>query len=95
VLSPDLPLATLFEPAVEHSPAPGAHPDVARHLPRNYTAHAVEGGMYMGGLAFAHPQTVLPRMVEQLGGPDWLIALAPVLLMIGFSSPSLFVTHRI
>jgi MFS family permease len=72
-----------------------ADPEVSRHLRRNYAAHSVEGGLFMGGIAFAHPQAVLPRMVEQLGGPDWLIALAPVLLMLGFATPGLFVTHRI
>jgi MFS family permease len=69
--------------------------EVARHLKRNYVAHSLEGGLFIGGVAFVHPQTVLPRIIERLGGPDWVIAAAPVLLMLGFFTPSLFITHRL
>jgi MFS family permease len=34
-------------------------------------------------------------MIERLGGPDWMIAAAPILLMVGFFTPSLFITHRL
>lgn len=71
------------------------HFEVARHLKRNYVAHSLEGGLFIGGVAFVHPQTVLPRIIERLGGPDWVIAAAPVLLMLGFFTPSLFITHRL
>ena len=47
------------------------HFEVARHLRRNYAAHSLEGGLFIGGVAFVHPQTVLPRIIERLGGPDW------------------------
>jgi len=69
--------------------------EVARHLKRNYLAHSLEGGFYIGGVAFVHPQTLLPRMIQRLGGPDWVIAAAPILLMVGFFMPSLFITHRL
>lgn len=69
--------------------------EVRRHLRRNYAVHSVEGGLFIGGMAFAHPQTVLPRMIERLHGPDWIIAASPILLMVGFFLPSLFITHRL
>lgn len=69
--------------------------EVGRHFRRNYAAHSLEGGLYIGGVALIHPQTVAPRMIESLGGPDWLIAAAPILLMVGFFTPSLFLTHRL
>lgn len=71
------------------------HEEVGRHFRRNYAAHSLEGGFYIGGVALLHPQTVAPRMIETLGGPDWLIAAAPILLMVGFFTPSLFLTHRL
>jgi MFS family permease len=66
-----------------------------RKLGRNVVAHVVEGGLYVGGIAFVHQHTVLPRMLEQLGAPSLLIALSPALMSIGFIVPGLFVAHRI
>ncbi len=64
-----------------------------RNFPRNYMAHAVEGGFYMAGLTFVSFETVLPPIIKSLGGPSWLIALAPVLCVIGISTPPLFTAH--
>ncbi len=61
----------------------------------NYAAHVVEGGLYMGGLSFVAANSVLPRLVELLGGPAWVIGLSPMLMMIGFSILPLFTAHRI
>jgi MFS family permease len=66
-----------------------------RELTRNFASHIVEGGLYIGGIAFVHQHTVLPRMLEQLGAPSILIAFAPALMNIGFIVPGLFVAHRI
>jgi len=69
------------------------HPDLPgldnEDIRWNYIAHAVEGGLYIGGLAFVAANSVLPRMVELLGGPDWVISLSPVLTMVGFNLPPL------
>jgi len=64
--------------------------EVRRLLPRNFPANVWEGGLYMVGAAFVAGETVLPAMVEALGGPSWLIALCPVLLVLGFSLPPLW-----
>ncbi len=69
--------------------------EVSRHFKRNFVAHSLEGGLFMGGVAFLHPQTVAPRMIERLGGPDWMIAAAPILQLVGFYVPSVFLTHRL
>jgi MFS family permease len=66
-----------------------------RELTRNFASHVVEGGLYIGGIAFVHQHTVLPRMLEQLGAPSLVIAFAPALMTIGFILPGLFVAHRI
>lgn len=69
--------------------------DVERYFRRNYLFHGVEGGLFMGGMAFVSPQMVLPRMVQELDGSDWLVALTPVSMMLGFTAPGIFVMHRI
>ena len=69
----------------------GNQPD----LRKNYWAHCFEGALFLGGLTFVNPHTVLPRMCQALGAPGVLIALAPSLLMIGFIVPGLFVARLI
>ncbi len=64
-----------------------------RNFRRNYAAHAIEGGFYMAGLAFIAYETVLPPIIKSLGGPAWLISLAPALATIGFAIPPLFTAH--
>jgi len=61
------------------------------HLRRNFWMHVLEGGLYMAGLAFLSPETVMPGFVHQLGGPAYLIALMPVLLPAMQATPGLFV----
>ncbi|MHC4886203.1 MAG: MFS transporter [Planctomycetota bacterium] len=62
---------------------------------RNYIFHSIEGGLYGGGMAFMAAGSVLPRLVELLDGPTWVIGLSPVLVMLGFTLPPIFTTHRI
>ncbi|WOO42431.1 MFS transporter [Rubellicoccus peritrichatus] len=62
-------------------------PDYAR---RNYLAHFIDGGLFMGGMAFIAADSVLPAAVSQLGGPNWLISLMPILGFIGFIWPPIF-----
>lgn len=54
--------------------------------------HWLEGGLYMGGLAFLQPETVMPKMVEQLGGRSAIIAVMPALLPAAFALMGLFVS---
>lgn len=49
----------------------------------------------MGGLAFVAGDTVLPALVNSLGGPAWLIALMPVMGALGFVLPPIFTAHLI
>jgi len=61
------------------------------HLRRNFWMHVLEGGLYMAGMAFLSPETVMPGFVDQLGGPANLIALIPVLLPAMTATPGLFI----
>jgi MFS family permease len=53
--------------------------------------HVLEGGLYMGGTAFLAPESVLPKMVQSLGGLPWVIAIMPVLLPAAFAVMGLFI----
>jgi hypothetical protein len=64
------------------------HPPVVR---RNFICHCFEGGLYMGGAAFLQPETVMPKMVEQLGGHSAIIAIMPAILPAAFAMAGLFV----
>lgn len=58
---------------------------------RNFICHCLEGGLYMGGTAFLSPESVLPKMVETLGGRTWVIAVMPVLLPAAFACAGVFI----
>lgn len=45
----------------------------------------------MGGTAFLAPESVMPKMVQTLGGLPWVIAIMPVLLPAAFACAGLFV----
>jgi len=62
---------------------------------RNYAAHVVEGGLYMGAMAMISGDTVMPTIVKELGGPSWLISLMPVLAFIGFTTSPILTAHWI
>jgi MFS family permease len=67
--------------------------ELPQHFRWNYLMHIVEGGLCIGGIAFVAPSTVLPKVVDSLGGPPWLISLMPIMMMVGFVWPPLFTAH--
>lgn len=76
--------------APDNAAPPQQHqPQVVR---RNFICHCLEGGLYMGGVAFLQPETVMPKMVEQLGGRSAVIAIMPALLPAAFALAGLFVS---
>lgn len=62
---------------------------------RNWMAHAIEGGAFMGALALVNTQTLLPSVVKSMGGPEWLVALMPVLMMLGFTLMPVLTAHHV
>lgn len=58
---------------------------------QNFICHVLEGGLYMGGTAFLAPESVMPKMVQTLGGLPWVIAIMPVLLPAAFACAGLFI----
>lgn len=69
--------------------------EVRKHFPRNYTAHCLDGAFFTGGVVFVAADTVMPAMINSLGGSDWLIALMPQMMMLGFLLPPLMTAHRV
>ncbi len=69
--------------------------EVQRHLRRNFLANGIEGGIYIGGVAFVQPDSVLTKMLQGLGAPDILVALTPVLMFLGFMAPQAFMASHI
>lgn len=74
---------------------PAVADDANPHARRNWLAHAVEGGVFMGALAMVNAQTLLPAVVNSLGGPAWLVAAMPVLMMVGFTTPTVLTAHHV
>lgn len=69
--------------------------EMRRHFARNYLAHGLEGGIFMGGLRFVEPQVILPAMLHTLGGPTWLVAFSPIVFQVGFFGPQIFTAFLI
>lgn len=66
-----------------------------QHLPWNYVILIADGAAYMAGMAFVSAESVLPSMVRDLGGADWLVALSPSFLLMGSMMTPLILVHYI
>jgi len=62
---------------------------------RNWWGHVIEGGFFMGGLAMVNAQTLLPSVVQGLRGPEWLVAMMPILMSVGLLGPCIFTAHLV
>ena len=71
-------------------PSPSQPASDQAYVRRNFVCHLLEGGLYMGGLAFLSPESVMPKMAETLGAQPSLIALMPALLPAAFALLGLF-----
>jgi MFS family permease len=71
------------------------HAEMRRYFWRNYLAHSLDGGLYVGGMAFLAAESVLPPMIRMLGGPNWLVSLMPTMMMGGFALAPLLAAHRV
>jgi len=69
--------------------------EVRQYFWRNYLAHCIEGGFYMGGAAFVAADSVMPAMISLLGGANWLVAMMPVMGLMGMALTTLLFAHRV
>ncbi|MBL9133040.1 MAG: MFS transporter [Verrucomicrobiaceae bacterium] len=75
------------------SPVP--HPHHPQHVRRNFVCHCLEGGLYMGGIAFLQPETVMPKMVDSLHGSPVIVSIMPAVLAAAFAFAGLFVAPQV
>jgi MFS family permease len=73
----------------------GQQAEVWQFFWRNYLAHIIEGGLFMGGMTFLAANSVMPAMVKSLGGSSWVISVMPVAMGLGFMGPALLIAHRV
>ena len=62
---------------------------------RNWWLHVVEAGIAIGAMGAINSNTVGTALVERLGGAPWMVALVPMLMVIGFSLGPLFNAHHL
>lgn len=75
--------------------APDPESAMLRHVRHNFVVHALEGGLFLGGLTFISGTTILPTIIQNLGGADWLVARMPILMWAGLLLMPVFTAHRI
>jgi MFS family permease len=71
------------------SPAGAAGPG-RRDLRHNLVALGADFGLFLIGLSFASPATILPAFAASLGAPNLVIGAIPALMTAGWFLPSLF-----
>lgn len=71
------------------------HVKITKHQPtpverRNYWAFLFEGGFFVFGMGFVNVQSLLPALILEEGGPSWVAAYMPTIMVIGmFGIPML------
>jgi len=61
----------------------------------NYRAFLVDGGAFACGMGFVNSQTLLPAIILETGGPNWLAAFVPSAMALGIFSIPIFTAHII
>ncbi|MGH8047242.1 MAG: hypothetical protein ACREKL_08345, partial [Chthoniobacterales bacterium] len=61
----------------------------------NYWTIVAEGALFGGALSFVNANTLLPAIVQSLGGAVWLISLMPIIMLVGFRLPPILTAYRI
>lgn len=64
---------------------------IERHANRNFILNVADGNMFYLGIAMVSRFTVLPLLVERLGGERWMQGLIPTIAYTGWFLPGLFV----
>lgn len=64
---------------------------IARNATRNFILNVADGNMFYLGMAMVSRFTVLPLLVERLGGERWMQGLIPTIAYTGWFLPALVV----
>ena len=74
---------------------PGAGGDLKSVERHNLLINVAEGGVYISSTAFVSPQTVMPALLDRLGGSNVEIGLLNVLTYAGAYIPQLFAARYV
>ena len=64
-----------------------------RFVRRNFFANTMDGALFAFGLKFVSLVTVLPILVQKLGGTNVAVGMIPVLWNTGFNLPQIFIAN--
>jgi MFS family permease len=78
--------------APHEAPAAEATPPYDRR--RNASFLIADLAMFLTGMAFASPQTLLPAFAERLDAPNVVIGAIPALMSVGWTLPSIFAANH-
>ncbi|HEX7572238.1 MAG TPA: MFS transporter [Bacteroidota bacterium] len=62
---------------------------------KNFLLNTVEGALFVGSAAFINPQTVLPALVNRLGGSNIAVGALGVLVYVGLFIPQIFAARYV
>ena len=62
---------------------------------RNFLLNTVEGALFVASAAFINPQTVLPALVNRLGGSNIAVGALGVLVYVGLFIPQIFAARYV
>ena len=62
---------------------------------KNFLINTVEGALFVGSAAFINPQTVLPALVNRLGGSNVAVGALGVLVYAGVYFPQIFAARYV
>jgi len=70
-------------------------PGDSREDRKNFLLNTVEGALFVASLAFINPQTVLPALVNRLGGSNIAVGALGVLVYVGVYIPQIFAARYV
>jgi MFS family permease len=88
-------IAPSAEEAARSAETEAAQRIIARNANRNFLLNVADGSMFYLGLSMVSRFTVLPLLIERLGGERWMQGLIPTLAYTGWFLPGLLVAPAI
>ena len=62
---------------------------------RNFFLNVFDGSVYSFAMSFVSLQTVLPIFIKKISGSDIAVGLIPVIWLVGFNFPQIFVSNHV
>ncbi len=65
------------------------------NVKRNFFLNVFDGSVYSFAMSFVSLQTVLPIFIKKISGSDIAVGLIPVIWLVGFNFPQIFVSNHV